>query len=246
MRFSVLVEPRERVYRDLLDYSRTHCARFSLVQRPTLALDESGSRVRDSLSPHCIEERNVSQWPGTKLLAGALATLRIYTFNDVTHEILASVSGLYAWCQPENVEDLTLWRSDKPWLVTIAHERDAYFEITTPEREALTRSIPILSLNDEFQAVMRLAATDSRTPKNVKDAVRAFEDANTRFNKWAVKDGKRLGKLEAAVFPVLDRDDEVVRAWERYDATPTTDAAHALVVAIEETTAVRLRLISRA
>ncbi|MBU6429644.1 MAG: hypothetical protein KGR26_11570, partial [Cyanobacteria bacterium REEB65] len=75
------------------------------------------------------------------------ATLREYELSEVTVAILgAAVDGLYEWCQPRRPEDLVFWRrSNGPWLVTIAHERDAYFETTPEELKELLRQLPALS-----------------------------------------------------------------------------------------------------
>jgi len=144
--FTVTQEPRGEQYRALLGEALRHCDRFSLVQRSECIIDEAAKKVLVELSPHLREERTVSEWPGTKLLGGT-ATLREYELSEASAAILGRVAeGLYDWCQPARPEDLVLWRaSDGPWLVTIAHERDAYFEVTAAERDELFRAIPALS-----------------------------------------------------------------------------------------------------
>ncbi len=106
---------------------------------------ESATKVLSELEPCLLQERTVSEWPGTKLLSGT-AMLREYTLSQATVTILGrAAQGLYDWCQPSRPEDLVLWRaSNVPWLVTIAHERDAYFEVAPAEREALLRAMPSL------------------------------------------------------------------------------------------------------
>lgn len=139
-------EPRGDLYRALLVEALRLCNRFSVVQRSECILDESAKAVLAELSPHLREERSASEWPGTKLLIGA-ALLREYELSEATVAILGRVAaGLYDWCQPRRPEDLTFWRASRePWLVTIAHERDAYFEVTPAEWEGLLRRVPALS-----------------------------------------------------------------------------------------------------
>jgi hypothetical protein len=138
-------EPRGDLYRALLVEALRLCNRFSLVQRGECIIDESAKAILAELSPHLREERSVSEWPGTRLLNG-MAILREYELNEATAAILGRTAGLYDWCQPSRPEDLTFLRTSRdPWLVTIAHERDAYFEVTPPEWEDLLRRVPALS-----------------------------------------------------------------------------------------------------
>jgi hypothetical protein len=143
---TIMREPRGELYRAILGEALQRCDRFSLVQRSEAGIDESATRLLAELGPHLRQQRSVSEWPGTSLLDGR-ATLREYDLLEATAAILArAAEGLYDWCQPSRPEDLVFWRrSDGPWLVTIAHERDAYFEMTRAEREELLRAIPSLS-----------------------------------------------------------------------------------------------------
>ena len=139
-------EPRGDLYRALLVEALRQCNRFSLVQRSECIVDESAKALLAELSPHLREERSASEWPGTKLLSDT-AILREYELSEATLAILGSAAaGLYDWCQPRRPEDLTFWRASRePWLVTIAHERDAYFEVTPAEWDELLRRVPALS-----------------------------------------------------------------------------------------------------
>lgn len=144
--YTVMHEPRAEQYRAILGEALRHCDRFSLVQRSDGITDESATRLLSELRPYLRQERSVSEWPGTTLLGG-WAMLREYDLLGATVAILEQAAeGLYDWCQPSKPEDLVFWRpSNGPWLVTVAHERDAYFEITPAEREELLHAIPSLS-----------------------------------------------------------------------------------------------------
>ena len=71
-----------------------------------------------------------------------------------TASILAEVAdGLFSWIQPNLPEDLCLFRKEgEPWLVSIAHEKDAYMVLPPEESAALTESIPTVSLH-QYQEV---------------------------------------------------------------------------------------------
>lgn len=144
--YTITQEPRAELYRAILKEALQHCDRFSLVQRSEGILDESATKILADLHPYLRDERSVSEWPGTVLLGGR-ATLREYDLLEATVTILErAATGLYDWCQPSMPDDPVFWRpSNGPWLVTIAHERDAYFEITPTERDKLLRVIPSLS-----------------------------------------------------------------------------------------------------
>jgi hypothetical protein len=88
-------------------------------------------------------EREVSEWPGTRLLAGT-AVLRDYELSEaMTSALGEAADGLYEWCQPSRPEDLVLWGGDgEPWLVTIAHERDGYLWLTPAEARDLVARLP--------------------------------------------------------------------------------------------------------
>jgi hypothetical protein len=141
-------EPRDELYRAILRESLQHCLRFSLVQATDRSIHDSAKLILSQLSPHLATEQIVSEWPGTRLLKGT-ATLRQYELCEASLTTLErAAQGFYDWCQPERPEDLVFWRpSNEPWLVTITHEQDAYFEVTPTEQDALVRAIPdLLSL----------------------------------------------------------------------------------------------------
>jgi hypothetical protein len=138
-------EPRGDVYRAILRASLHYCSRFSVVQGTGRSIHDSAKLVLLQLSPHLVKEQTVSEWPGTRLLKGT-AILRQYELcEDSVTTLERTAQGLYEWCQPERPEDLVFWRpSNEPWLVTIAHEQDAYFDVTSNELESLVHAIPDL------------------------------------------------------------------------------------------------------
>ena len=66
-----------------------------------------------------------SEWPGTRLFSGTASVLH-FTYCEEVKDILGrAVDGLYEWMAPLP-EDLCLLRGERPWLVSIAHERNGY------------------------------------------------------------------------------------------------------------------------
>jgi hypothetical protein len=56
---------------------------------------------------------------------------------------MSCVQGLWGWQYPSRPEDLCLLREDGvPVLTTIAHEKDAYFEMNESEFEELRTNVP--------------------------------------------------------------------------------------------------------
>jgi hypothetical protein len=148
-------EPRGATYTSLIEAARAACREVSLIQRGEGSYDAESARILRELAPYLLEERAVSEWPGTKLLSAAVpATLRKYPMSEgVLGVVAGAVSGLYEWNQPSRPEDLVFWRRDgEPWLVTIAHERDGYLVLTEVELRSLKERIPTLHVEDQDSA----------------------------------------------------------------------------------------------
>ena len=151
MTYTIKNEPKEGVYRDLIRYAMLCCTQFSLVVRSSIPLDEDGSQFIQTLKPFLVRTEKTSRWPGTQLI-GDFADVSHYQLSSASAELITSVStGLFQWMQPELPEDLCLFRTpNEPWLVTIAHERDAYVNLTDDERLALEGRIPQLELQADI------------------------------------------------------------------------------------------------
>jgi hypothetical protein len=141
--FNIQFEPREKSYFRLLDLALEFCDKMVLVQRNSISLSFSGNQLIQKLNGFLIEQKSSSEWPGTELL-DEKAVVRIFKFNPDSLEILKLFAcGLYDWVQPELLEDLCLLRFDgTPWLVSISHEKDGYFELTENEKIRLLKEIP--------------------------------------------------------------------------------------------------------
>jgi hypothetical protein len=127
-------EPIGTEYRDLLEALSPVVDRALVVVRRSVPLGEKGDAKLASMLPWLIGEHERTQWPGT-LLIGGTADVREYRADIACLRLLGElVPGLYSWQQPDAPEDLCLLRRDtSPILVSTAHERDSYLELSPAE-----------------------------------------------------------------------------------------------------------------
>lgn len=139
-------EPDGEAYRALLRFGAQRCGSFELVLRDELDLSPEGSDLLESLTRFERQRRRLSEWPGTRLLDGLATVVEFDLTSESLGFLLAAAGGLYSWTQPELPEDLCLLRTDgTPWLATIAHERDGYFEFSDEELSDLLTTLPELA-----------------------------------------------------------------------------------------------------
>jgi hypothetical protein len=138
MQYELATEPSGHEYRELLAFCAELSSQVLLIVREIDWLDESALQVLDKLQPFQMTVTEQSEWPGTRLL-GHTATVHAYTPSaEVIGILQASANRLYEWQQPVRPEDLCFLRATgKPLLVSIAHERDGYLEISHDEFELL-------------------------------------------------------------------------------------------------------------
>lgn len=144
--FTFTEEPSGQLYRALLDTCVEYCDVGLLVERPSIGLSEQGRSFLERLRPWIREERQLAEWPGTKL-HGHTALVRFFAFNVESAIMLKETAkALYDWQQPTLPEDLCLLRpGGGPWLVSIAHERDGYLKISEEERDRFVQQLPGLA-----------------------------------------------------------------------------------------------------
>jgi len=146
--YDLLKEPTGDVYRHLLGISMDYCNTFLLVLRHTLGVNESALAVIESLAPFLISRTESTEWPGTRLLDHTATVFRFELSSETKHVLGEATHSLCSWTQPELPEDLCFIRFDgESWLVTIAHEKDAYFILTSEEKTTLEAKIPGLVLS---------------------------------------------------------------------------------------------------
>jgi len=147
-------EPRKQDYKDLIDLASSLCTKFILVKRTQSALeiDKNCDKTLDELKPYLIDIQEKDQWPGT-LLFEDTATVYYYRVTEESKEILKKrANGLYSWAHPQLPEDLCFLKEDgKTWLITIAHESEAWVNldnIEELEKLKLIRGIKVLNRED--------------------------------------------------------------------------------------------------
>ncbi len=147
--YAVSVEITGAKYADIILAARATCPYFLLVARKELGIDKSAEATLSALRPHLVDLSAVKEWPGTTLLDGCADRYLFHLNQSTTALLLSSATGLFDWVQPRLPEDLCFLRESKqPWLVTISHEHDAYFEVSPDEAATLNQQLPWLQLTE--------------------------------------------------------------------------------------------------
>jgi hypothetical protein len=146
-RRSLLSEPADSAYLQLLAFAESRATTFSLVWREQLSFDPSAESIEASLRPFLEREVRTSEWPGTQII-GHFAIVRFYRLTPVSAEVLALASGLYAWVAPQLPEDLAFYAADgRCWLGSVAHEQDSFVDRDPDGLKALRDAVPALALS---------------------------------------------------------------------------------------------------
>lgn len=150
LEINVATQPVGSAYVHLIDYAIEHCAAVSLMVYAESSLDPGGQRILEQLQPALLTCVKTSAWP-QKALKGMVY---VYRCTPVVGTILKeSTSQLFAWRQPSYPEDLRFYHDTKgfhPWLITIAHERDAFFRVKPAELLTMKQELPELHLEVNF------------------------------------------------------------------------------------------------
>src|SRR5579875_897363 len=143
--YTLIQEPAQQVYYHILEYALKQVQIGLFVVRPDMPLSTQGTNLIEELKPFIQKQIVSDEWPGTRLLTGN-AIVYYFVYNRETLAILKKASDrLYQWLQPDLPEDLCLLKSyNKPWLVSISHEKDAYFILDEAEFSSLVIDIPEL------------------------------------------------------------------------------------------------------
>lgn len=151
--YALMEEPRGESYRALVDAALDYCDTLLLVAQKHLGLAPSAADLMRRLEPFLLAKSQESEWPGTTLLDSTKATLFRYRFNrDSARMLNEAADRLFSWSQPELPEDLSLIRPDgAPFLITIAHERNAYLKLTASEVDSFQKFLSLDS-GSEYRA----------------------------------------------------------------------------------------------
>ena len=129
-------EPRDRVYRALLQNLARYAASASLVVRQEFGLSQRGDGIVRELARWRRTVEIVSEWPGTELLEGGTAELQTFAITEESLSVLQhAVSGMFEW-KEGYPEDLALYRPDGRVIFwSVAHESEGELEVDSGERE---------------------------------------------------------------------------------------------------------------
>lgn len=143
---SIISEPKNNVYRLLVDLAFDLCDEFILVVHKKYCsdLNDNAKAVLEKLNDDLKEMKEQSEWAGTELLGHTAYVYHYYTSPEA-REIIKKVSNsLYSWMYPDLPEDLSFYNSGKPWLVNTAHERQSF--ILSEDKSEIDRIVNIKGL----------------------------------------------------------------------------------------------------
>lgn len=144
----IVGEPTGAVYHALVSYALEQCEEFLLITQNQLSVEESAKAILKALKPWQSERVEASTWPGTELLNSKASVYYFRCHPDVASILTTAVNGLYGWQQPQCPEDLCFLKPGRrPWLVSIAHERDAYFDCDQSFLTEIQSQVPNLKLH---------------------------------------------------------------------------------------------------
>lgn len=143
-RYWFVAEPTGEVYAELLGMGIRHRWQPYLILRSLAEL--RGDRSEGVQPPEELEisREVVTSWPGTKLGGGDTAIMiRLLSDRRFLDWALSVTNGLYDWVDPSPLEDVGFLRTDRTvWLASIAHERDAFMDLTDEEYTSLLQECP--------------------------------------------------------------------------------------------------------
>ena len=138
-------DPKDKVYKDLLDLAFSVCDEFILVVRSSISIFNNVTDVLEKLYPFLKEKKEQSEWPGTKYFGKKSVIVYYYKTDEEAKRILLKFSNsLHSWVQPNLPEDLCFLKNQKPWLINTAHERASYFD--TDDKDEIEKIMNVENL----------------------------------------------------------------------------------------------------
>lgn len=131
-------EPRGDELKHLLFEALKRCNAFTLVRRAEVAVNARFEEFLSAIHGKQIGSSQTNEWPGTRLLSGTAQIYRFALDQESIEILLQFCNALYDLVQPNFPEDLCLERPDgTPWFVSISHEKEAYFNLSSEEAEII-------------------------------------------------------------------------------------------------------------
>lgn len=192
--------PKDEVYRALIDYAVKKCTKFVLVEVKQISSSNNVKKVLNALEPYLINKIKSDRWPGT--ISGSDNNLvYTYEFNERSAKILKeSANSLFSWVQPNLPEDLSFITEDgKEWLVNTAHEKMASLQIDEEEAKLLSNSINGLFLRGDFNKDLCSIISDTRRHKSEVLHISGFDISKLPEELWGLTELKELHVFEGLV-----------------------------------------------
>jgi hypothetical protein len=141
--YRIGLEPEGEVYAGLLMAALKVSKSGLLVVRDTIELAPSGVAILTRLRPFTLGKRRANRWPGTTLSESEATVYHFSLCPESIGVLRGATNALYEWRQPELPEDLAFLRADAtPWLISIAHEGEAFIVVTDRELELTRTELP--------------------------------------------------------------------------------------------------------
>lgn len=125
-----------------------NCSIFSLVQREGMELNSPGLKFVNDLSPNLKSIEVQSSWPGTVLTEGH-AKVYYYYLNHSSERILRNLNTFLDLMSPNYLEDICFYKNEEPFLVTISHEKELYFQASGNDLQELKIHLKNKDINYE-------------------------------------------------------------------------------------------------
>jgi hypothetical protein len=143
--YRIGLEPEGDVYAGLLGTALTVSKSGLLVVRDTIELASSGAAILEELDGFMLHKARSNRWPGTTLLEPGATVYRFAVCPESIDVLCRAANALYEWQQPDRPEDLAFLRGDEtPWLISIAHEGEAFLVVAERELESIRARLPRL------------------------------------------------------------------------------------------------------
>ncbi|KNE19368.1 hypothetical protein [Virgibacillus pantothenticus] len=148
--YKVKVNPKNLIYKQLIDLAFNYCDTFHLVIRKDMGKIRHLKKMLLKIKPSLIELREESEWAST-ILDDETAYVYYYNTQDATTQdfIKNNVDSLYSWEQPELPEDLSFFKNGEVWLATSSHENECYIFPTNQNEIDNLQNINGLELEKE-------------------------------------------------------------------------------------------------
>ncbi len=170
-------EPRGNLYRSLIDYAGRQCSSFSLVWPVDMEIDDSVYQIHRELIDFIESEKEIkSEWQAMDVEDEVFPIFRKFVINSKSLGIIAEAPrlfacparenkvswridknrepGLYSWITPALPEDLTFYTAaGEMWLMSIAHEEEAYFNASIAYPDEIIKNVPGLNVESDKQRI---------------------------------------------------------------------------------------------